>query len=162
MRGGLEFWSNVFYLAAGVLMMVKGHIPTGIALVFLAVTSGWFHLTGERTARLADRLGMLAVMMAMAYEVGAFPWWFALSVVLLGPVIVQRPIDLIVAIMAGFLVGLRWPDSLWAAVLFAGAVLFAWLAEPFQYDREFALAYDVLHSLWHLLTASAITVYMLA
>lgn len=162
MRGGLEFWSNIFYLAAGVLMIVKGRLLTGIALIFLAVTSGWFHLSGSRPARLADRYGMLAVMMAMACEAGAFPWWLSAAVMLAGPLIVRHPIDLVVTVMYGFLVGYRWPNSVPAALLFLLAVVFAWLAEPFQYDANRALAYDILHGLWHLLTASAISAYMLA
>jgi len=161
MRGGLEFWSNAAYLVAGIVMLLVGHQLAGLALIFLAVASGLFHQTGKLWARRLDRYGILLVILGTAAEVGAIPLWVVLPLGVLSAVVVRKPVDLYIALGCGFLMGYRWPASIIAGLLFLGAVLFGRWGERYQYSVQEALKYDVLHSIWHVLTAAAVVTYLL-
>jgi hypothetical protein len=65
-----NFWSNAAYLAVGLLVLccsTTGHGRfVGIAFVFLAAGSGWFHGTLSESGQTVDIMGVYVALLAVA------------------------------------------------------------------------------------------------
>jgi len=150
-----EVFSNLAYLVAGIVAFVLGHAVAGAALVGLALTSGWYHYTHERLPRILDRFHVVLVPVVLMYE-GDMISAAALVATLAVLVYVAaslRPLDILVGIGAGVLLGYFWPASLAAGAAMLGAAVLADRAEDYDFETR---AYQVLHSLWHVLSAVAV------
>jgi hypothetical protein len=64
-----NFWSNAAYLAVGALIIFLSDVWTGWviggALVFLGLTSGWFHGTLTETGQTFDMIGVYVVLLGL-------------------------------------------------------------------------------------------------
>ena len=156
MRGGIELWTNLAYLIGAALVYADAPLMA-LALVVVGLASGLYHTTGRRWARLADRAGVLLLLVAGIVTAGMAPASIGVVLALLGVLaaVRLREIDVLVTLLAGLLLGYTWPVSIGPLMLFALATTAAYLAEPYRDAAARALRYDLLHGAWHVLTAAA-------
>ena len=157
MRGGIELWTNLAYPIGAALVYADAPLMAG-ALVLTGLASGLYHATGRRWARLADRAGVLLLLVSGLVVAGMIPKGSGVALAALGVLaaVRLRKIDIPVTLLVGLLLGRTWPASIGPLMLFVLATAVAYLAEPYRDDVTRALRYDLLHGAWHVLTAAAV------
>lgn len=175
--GPRNTWSNLWYAAAGLMVLVSGPggrepVVFAAALGVLCLGSGLYHAIKEPWANALDHVGMYAVFGSLATWAIGYGWvgdglWLAMAVGGIVPAVVfSYLVKVNLDVMMGLLVlGASVPAFLWGTPALAGWGLgiYALGYGCWQLDRAKHPAVGLWgHALWHGLTGFATAMQFLA
>jgi len=149
-------WTNAAYIIAGAAV-APVNAAGGIALMLLGVLSGLWHVSGSHPALIGDRYGMYLVAIVLMTHVGMLPeaaYWAAPLAAL--PLALWVNSYTGVPPLIALSVGYRWDVLQIGALTLLVASICNLIALP--HEPRHSRLYEVLHGLWHLLTAAAFVI----
>jgi len=156
--GGLEAWSNIAYAIAGFALLLQGQ-AYGLILLALAWSSWKYHATRTKRWRHADRAMVLASVFALVALAYLSPLWMLAAVAVAVAIERFMPNLEVPVIASAIAIVFKLKAQAWGPLgLIALAAVLVWMAERWKDSttRAGALTYDILHSIWHLLSAGAL------
>ena len=156
--GGLEAWSNIAYAIAGFALLLQGQ-AYGLILLALAWASWKYHATRTKRWQHADRAMVLASVFALVALAYLSPPWMLAAVAVAVAIERFMPNLEVPVIASAIVIVVKLKAQAWGPLaLIALAAGLVWTAERWKSSttRAGALTYDILHSIWHLLSAGAL------
>lgn len=156
--GGLEAWSNLAYAAAGTVLLFQGN-AFGLLMLMLAFVSWKYHATRLKKWQHADRAMVLSAVFALVALAYLSPPWMLVAVALGWAIERFMPNLEIPVILSVLAILWRLKAQAWMPLaLIALAAALVWQAERYKLSTSprGALIYDLLHSVWHILSAAAL------
>jgi len=156
--GGLEVWSNSAYAAAGLALLLQAQ-AYGLILLVLAWASWKYHATRKKRWQHADRAMVLASVFALVALAYLSPPWMLAAVAVAVAIERFMPNLEVPVIASAIVIVAKLKAQAWGPLaLIALAAGLVWMAERWKDSttRAGALTYDILHSIWHLLSAGAL------